>query len=86
MNQCPFWELVQQGELHQAEHVMINQYPNSVEIDRVHSAAICLEIGERLHSALTATSTRLPPRLTELLDIIAFNDVSFRISAGSDLK
>jgi hypothetical protein len=76
MNQCALWDLVQQGESQQAEHVMISQYPNNVKINRVHSAAICFEIGERLCDALIAPSTRLPPRLTELLDILERNDVS----------
>ena len=62
------------------------QYPNSVEIDRVHSVAICLEIGERLGGALTATPTRLPPRLAELLDILECNNVSFGIPAENEQK
>ena len=65
---------------------MINRYPNGVKINRVHSAAICSEIGERLGDALIAPSTRFPPRLAELLDIIERNDVSDRSSAGNDLK
>jgi hypothetical protein len=65
---------------------MINRYPSSVKINRVHSAAICFEIGERLADALIAPSSRFPPRLTELLDIIERNDVSSRRSAGNDLK
>ena len=72
--------------MQQAEHAMINRYPNSVKINRVHSAAICSEIGERLGDALIAPSTRFPPRLTELLDIIERNDVSYRSSAGNDPK
>jgi hypothetical protein len=84
MNQCSFRELVQQGDLQQAEHVMISQYPNSVEIDRVHSVAICLEIGERLGGALTAP--RLPPRLAELLDIFECHNVSFGIPAENEQK
>ena len=86
MNQYPFWELVQQGELQQAERVMIGQYPNSVEINRIHSAAICSEIGERLRGVLTATSTRSFPRLTELLAIIECSDVSSGSSAKIDRK
>ena len=65
---------------------MINRYPNSVKINRVHSAAICSEIGERLGVALIAPSTRLPARLTELLDIVERNDVSYRSPTGNDLK
>ena len=86
MNQRSFRELVQQGDLQQAEHVMNSQYPNSVEIDRVHSVAICLEIGEGLGGALTATPTRLPPRLAELLDILECNNVSFGIPAENEQK
>ena len=52
MNQYRFWELVQQGELQQAERVMISQYPTGVGINRIHSAAICSEIGERLRGVL----------------------------------
>jgi len=65
---------------------MITRYPNSVKINHVHSAAICSEIGERLGDALIAPSTRFPPRLTELLDIIERNDVSSSSSAGNNLK
>jgi len=73
------------GELQQTEHVMISQYPNSqypnsVKINRVHSAAICSEIGERLGDALIEPSTRLPPRLTELLNVIERNEVELEES------
>ena len=86
MNQYRFWELVQQGELQQAERVMISQYPTGVGINRIHSAAICSEIGERLRGVLTATSTLSSPRLTELLAIIECSDISSRNSAGIDRK
>jgi hypothetical protein len=44
---------------------------NRVQIDHIHTGAICAEIGERLQAALRENSTRLPPdlaRLAELLD------------------
>jgi hypothetical protein len=50
---------------------MTRQDRNGVQINRVHAGAICTEIGERLQATLAANSTRLPPhlvRLTELLD------------------
>ena len=86
MNQYPFRELVQQGELQQAERVMISQYPTGVGINRVHSAAICSEIGETLRGVLTVTSIRSSPRLMELLAIIECRDISSRNSAEIDRK
>ena len=43
-------------------------HQNDVQIDRVHSDAICEEIGERLSVALGPQRHELPPRLIELMD------------------
>jgi hypothetical protein len=45
---------------------MTNQKPQGVQINRVHSGAICAEIGDRLRDAMPAVPTRLPPRLLDL--------------------
>ena len=85
MNQCEFWELVRQGELQQAERIMIRRYSNSVQISCIHSTAICYEIGERLRGVLTAASTS-SPRLTELLAMIECSDATSGGSAGIGRK
>ena len=41
---------------------------NDIQIDRVCSAAICEEIGDRLRIALTSEPNRLPQRMTMLVD------------------
>ena len=43
-------------------------HQNDVQIDRVHSDAICEEIGERLSVALAPQRNELPPRLLALMD------------------
>jgi hypothetical protein len=45
---------------------MTNQKPHGVQINRVHSGAICAEIGDRLRDAMRAAPTRLPPHLLGL--------------------
>jgi hypothetical protein len=45
--------------------------PNDIQIDRVCSAAICEEIGDRLRSKLATEPNRLPQHMTMLIDQIA---------------
>ena len=40
----------------------------NVEIDSIHSRAICKEIGERLRISLSRESPELPPRMRTQLD------------------
>ncbi|WP_212467670.1 hypothetical protein [Bradyrhizobium sp. AUGA SZCCT0182] len=47
---------------------------NQVQIDSVHSRAICDEIGERLRTILRPTATGLPARLQFLIDRLAYQD------------
>jgi hypothetical protein len=47
----------------------LGQY--DVQIDRIHSGAVCKEIGERLSAALGPRSNELPPRLLALVKQIA---------------
>ena len=42
-----------------------------VQINRIHSGAICNEIGERLSAALGPQSNELPARLHALIDELA---------------
>jgi hypothetical protein len=44
---------------------------NDVQIDRVHTSAICKEMGERLSIALGPQSIELPPRLLALIEQLA---------------
>jgi hypothetical protein len=63
---------------------MTSQDPCGIQINRVHSGAICMEIGERLRLTLTGNPTRVPPHLlslTELLDDVEYGAVTFRSSA-----
>jgi hypothetical protein len=43
----------------------------NVQINRIHSGAICNEIGERLAAALGPQSNELPARLVALIDELA---------------
>jgi hypothetical protein len=68
---------------------MTSQVPNGVQIDRLHSSAICTEIGERLRAALAADPNQLPPHLlglSEQLDSGASGDIAFKISVESDFR
>jgi hypothetical protein len=47
---------------------------NDIHIDRVHSAAICREIGDRLRIALNAERAPLPPGLLSLLERFAVQE------------
>jgi hypothetical protein len=46
-------------------------HPNDIQIDRVHSAAIRGEIGDRLRTALNAERPPLLPHLLSLLERFA---------------
>lgn len=68
---------------------MTSQTPAGVQIDRVHSGAICTEIGERLRIALAGTPDPLPSRLLNLLerfDSVERGDVAFKTSIEIDLR
>lgn len=68
---------------------MTSQNPNGVQIDRVHSGAICTEIGERLRIAMAGTPNPLPSRLLRLLerfDNVERGDVAFKNSIEIDLR
>jgi len=47
---------------------------NDIHIDRVSSAAICEEIGDRLRIGLTGKPERLPQHMRMLVEQIAQND------------
>ena len=47
---------------------------NRLQIDSVHSRAICDEIGERLQIMLRPDAADLPPRLQVLMDRLADQD------------
>jgi len=68
---------------------MTSQDPNGVQINCVHSDAICTEIGERLSATLAGNPTQLPPHLlsmAELLDTALRGDVFFNNSIKIDLR
>jgi hypothetical protein len=50
---------------------MASQDPSGIQIDRVHSGAICIEIGERLRAALAGNPNQLPPHLIGLTELLA---------------
>lgn len=72
MNQFRLRDLVWQSRRIAAHGPTMNHQDRTrVQINHVHAGAICAEIGERLQAALKVNTTRLPPhlaRLTELLD------------------
>lgn len=43
-------------------------HQNDVQIDRVHSGAVCKEIGEKLSVVLGPQSIELPPHLLALME------------------
>jgi len=47
---------------------------NDIHIDRVSSAAICEEVGDRLRIGLTGKPERLPDHMRMLVQQIALND------------
>ena len=49
-------------------------HQNDVQIDRVHSGAVCKEIGEGLCVALAPQSNELPPSLAELIKQLAMDE------------
>jgi len=60
---------------------MTSRNPSGVQINRVHSGAICTEIGERLRATLIGNPTCLLPhllRLTELLDSVEVQRRAFK--------
>jgi|SoimicMinimDraft_17_1059745.scaffolds.fasta_scaffold1018218_1 hypothetical protein len=46
-------------------------HQNDVQINRVHSSALCEEIGERLSYVLGSQSIELPARLLTLIEELA---------------
>jgi hypothetical protein len=56
--------------------------PNDIQIDRIHSGAVCKEMGDRLSVALGPQSIELPPRLLALIEQLAkvetHEDLGFR--------
>jgi hypothetical protein len=57
--------------------------PNDIQIDRVSSAAICEEIGDRLRIDMTGEPERVPQHMRMLVQQIAQND---RVSTGLNAK
>jgi hypothetical protein len=44
---------------------------NDIQIDRIHSGAVCEEMGDRLSIALGPQSIELPPRMLALIKRLA---------------
>lgn len=68
---------------------MTSQNLNGVQIDRVHSGAICTEIGEQLRITLAGTPNPLPSRLLGLMerfDSVERDNVGFKTSIEVDLR
>jgi len=68
---------------------MMGQDPGGVQIDRIHTGAICEEIGERLRVTLTGSPKQLPPHirgLTERFDSVGRGNAAFRASIRMDVK
>jgi hypothetical protein len=51
---------------------------DGVQIDRVHSGAICREIGDRLRTSLIRTGGDLPPALRLLMEQLAETEAAGR--------
>jgi hypothetical protein len=67
----------------------MSQDPGGVQIDQIHTGAICKEIGERLRVTLTGNPKQLPHDilgLTERFDSVERGNAAFRASIGMDAK
>lgn len=53
---------------------------NDTQIDRVCSAAICAEIGDRLRISLKGAPKRLPQHMLMLVEVMARNDYVSTVS------
>jgi hypothetical protein len=67
MNQCAVWDLVWQPDWIATDEPFMTRNQIAVRIDRLHNAAICAEIGERLRIALTRNPDPLPSHLLGLI-------------------
>jgi hypothetical protein len=68
---------------------MMSQDPNGIQIDRIHTGAICKEIGERLHATLAGNPKQVPPSilgLTERFDSVERGNAAFRASIEMDTR
>ena len=68
---------------------MMSQDPNGVQIEQIHTGAICKEIGERLRVALGENPKQLPHHilgLTERFDSLELGNAAFRASIGMGAK
>ena len=68
---------------------MMSQDPDCVQIDRIHTGAICNEIGERLRATLTGNPDRLPPHilgLTERFDSVERGNAALKASIGMEAR
>jgi hypothetical protein len=68
---------------------MMSQDPNGVQIDRIHTGAICKEIGERLRIRLTGNRNQPPPNilgLMERFDSVERGNANFKASTGRDTR
>ena len=53
---------------YKAAPFVTSQHPHAVQINRLHSSAICVEIGDRLRDVLTPNG--LPPYLLALAELL----------------
>jgi hypothetical protein len=68
---------------------MTSQDSNGVQIDQIHTGAICKEIGERLRGTLTGNPNQLPPHLRGLMerfDSVERGSAAFKSSIGMDAR
>jgi hypothetical protein len=67
----------------------MSQDPNGIQIDRIHTGAICKEIGERLLAALRGNPNRLPLHilsLAERFDSVERGNAALKASIAMDEK
>jgi len=67
----------------------MSQDPGGVQIDQIHTGAICQEIGERLRVTLTGNPKQLPHdilSLTERFDSVDRGNAAFTASIGMNAK
>ena len=67
----------------------MSQDPNGVQIDQIHTGAICSEIGERLRATLAGNPKQVPLHilgLTERFDSVERGDAALRASIGMDTR
>jgi hypothetical protein len=62
---------------------MTSHVPNGVKINRIHTGAICEEIGERLRASPAGRPNRLPARIVNLTELLGLMERFESVECGN---